>query len=57
MNGVKIRGWLLSSKVVSLSPPDGDTKNNNNGLDVSTGATVSTENERNKILEDFLGQD
>jgi len=25
MNGIKIRGWLLSSKVVSLSPSDGDT--------------------------------
>jgi hypothetical protein len=57
MNGVKIRGWLLSPKVVSLSPPDGDTKNDINGPDVSTGSTVSTENERNKILKDFLGQD
>jgi hypothetical protein len=57
MNGVKIRGWLLSPKVVSLSPPDGDTKNDSNGPDVSTGSTISTENERNKILEDFKVQD
>jgi hypothetical protein len=48
MNGVKIRGWLLSSKVVV-----GYTKNYNIGTDVSTGATVSTEDERNKILENF----
>jgi hypothetical protein len=57
MNGVKIRGWLLSSKVVSLSPPDGDIKNDNNRPDVSTVSTVSTENERNIFLEGFLGQD
>jgi hypothetical protein len=53
MNGVKVRGWLLSSKVVSLSPPDGDTKKDNSGADVSTVSIVSTENERKKILDDF----
>jgi hypothetical protein len=41
MNGVKVRGWLLSSKVMSLSPPDGDTKKDNSGADVSTVANVS----------------
>jgi hypothetical protein len=56
MNRVKIRGWLLSSSVVSLSPPDGDAKNNNIGVNVSTGSTVSTENERNKILESLRDQ-
>ena len=53
MNGVKPRGWLLSSKVVSLSPPDGDTKKDNSGADVSTVSIVSTGNERKKILDDF----
>ncbi|MDD5700641.1 MAG: DUF927 domain-containing protein [Dehalococcoidales bacterium] len=56
MNGVKVRGWLLSSTVVSLSPPDGDTKKDNSGDDVSTGSTVSTGNERNKFLVDFQGK-
>jgi hypothetical protein len=42
---------------VSLSPPDGDTKNDNNGPDVATVATVSTENERNKFLKDFPGKE
>jgi len=44
MNRIKIRGWLMSSKVVSLSPADGDIKNNNSGADVSTDSTVSMEN-------------
>ena len=44
MNRIKIRGWLMSSKVVSLSPADGDIKNNNIGADVSTDSTVSMEN-------------
>ena len=44
MNRIKIRGWLMSSKVVSLSPADGDIKNNNSGVDVSTDSTVSMEN-------------
>ena len=44
MNRIKIRGWILSSKVVSLSPADGDNKNNNSGADVSTDSTVSMEN-------------
>ena len=44
MNRIKIRGWLMSSKVVSLSPADGDNKNNNSGADVSTDSTVSMEN-------------
>ena len=34
----------MSSKVVSLSPADGDNKNNNNGADVSTDSTVSMRN-------------
>jgi hypothetical protein len=41
MNGVKVRGWLLSSKVVSMSPPDGDTKKDNIRADVATVANVS----------------
>ena len=49
----RLRGWLQSSKVVPMSPRDGETKNDSNGLDVSTGATVSTENERNKIWKIF----
>jgi hypothetical protein len=32
-------------------------KNDNSGADVSTGSTVSTENEKNNILEDFQVQD
>jgi hypothetical protein len=42
--------------VVSLSPLDGDAENDNNGPDVSTVATVSTENERDKILESLRDQ-
>jgi hypothetical protein len=52
-NGVKVQGWLLSSKVMSLSPPDGDTKKDNIGADVATGSTASMGNERKKILDDF----
>jgi hypothetical protein len=53
MNGVKVRGWLLSSKVMSLSPPDGDAKKDNIGADVSIVSIVSMGNERKNILDDF----
>jgi hypothetical protein len=53
INGVKLRGWLLSSQVVSLSPPNGDTNNSNSGQNVSTDSTFSHENQRKNIWEDF----
>jgi hypothetical protein len=42
----------LHAEGALVTSPDGT-----NGLDVSTGSTVSTENERNKILEDFQAKD
>lgn len=41
LNRIKVRGWLLSPKVVSLSPPSGDDRNDSIGADISTGSTVS----------------
>ena len=49
-------GYCLQRWCRCLHPTE-TLKNDNSGADVSTDSTVSTENERNKILEDFQVQD